>query len=237
MRPVGLPPPPPRSAPPVASTVPGTAPAPPSIAGTGTGFVVGADGEILTNAHVVDGCVGLEVAGHGAATLIATDVFNDLAVLRIDRAATRKRLTLRDFGPRVGDEVLVVGYPLGSMLANALSVTTGNLSALSGVGGDARHLQMTAPVQPGNSGGPLLDRAGNVVGVVVARLDDQATFAAAGALPQNVNFAIKAPVVRAFLEARGVDHALDREPAIAERTVADVVEAVRGSVVQVVCLR
>ena len=79
------------------------------------------------------------------------------------------------------------------------------MSALAGIGNDARFLQMTVPVQPGNSGGPLLDLQGRVVGVVVGKLDALQVASVTGDIPQNVNFAIKASVVRSFLDASGVE--------------------------------
>ncbi len=100
--------------------------------------------------------------------------------------------------------MVAVGFPLPGLLASEANVTTGTVSALAGIGNDTRFLQMTAPVQPGNSGGPLLDLEGRVVGVVVSKLDALKVASATGDIPQNVNFAIKAGVVRSFLDASGV---------------------------------
>jgi S1-C subfamily serine protease len=93
---------------------------------------------------------------------------------------------------------------LPGLLASEANVTTGTVSALAGIGNDTRFLQMTVPVQPGNSGGPLLDLEGRVVGVVVGKLDALKVASVTGDIPQNVNFAIKAEVVRRFLDASGV---------------------------------
>lgn len=85
-------------------------------------------------------------------------------------------------------------------------MTTGNLSSLSGMGGDTRFLQITAPVQPGNSGGPMLDAAGNLMGVVVSKLDAIKLAKITGDMAQNVNFAIHANVLRTFLDTNNVDY-------------------------------
>lgn len=96
------------------------------------------------------------------------------------------------------------GFPLPTVLQNGLNVTVGNVSSLAGFGGNSALLQMTAPVQPGNSGGPLLDRAGNVVGVIVSKLDALEIMKATGDIPQNINFAVQGTIARLFLEAQGL---------------------------------
>ena len=84
------------------------------------------------------------------------------------------------------------------------NVTTGNVSALAGLRDDVRYLQITTPVQPGNSGGPLLDDRGLIVGVVTSKLDAIKVAEIVGDIPQNVNFAINDVIARSFLEASGV---------------------------------
>lgn len=134
------------------------------------------------------------------AVVVASDPGNDLALL-----AAPVRLPAADFrhdpAIRAGDSVVAVGFPLHGLLASEANVTTGTVSALAGIGNDARFLQMTVPVQPGNSGGPLLDLQGRVVGVVVSKLDALQVASVTGDIPQNVNFAIKADVVWSFVLA------------------------------------
>jgi hypothetical protein len=134
---------------------------------------------------------------------------------------------------RPGDGVVVVGYPLRGLLASNANVTTGTISALAGVRDDSRLLQLTAPIQPGNSGRPLLDLSGNVVGVIVSTLKT-AQFASVGRpLPQNVNFALNSSVVRAFLEANGVEH--KSAPSSTTMSAADVGEQAKKYTVVVEC--
>src|SRR6266478_224338 len=90
-------------------------------------------------------------------------------------------------GPRVGESVVAVGFPLTGLLSSDPIVTTGIISALSGLRNDRRRIQITAPVQPGNSGGPLLGENGSVVGVVVGKLDALKMVKVTGDIPQNVN--------------------------------------------------
>jgi S1-C subfamily serine protease len=107
---------------------------------------------------------------------------------------------------RAGQSVIAVGFPLRGLLSSGVNVTWGMVSALAGMGDDTRYLQLTAPVQPGNSGGPVLDQSGNVVGVVVSKLNALKVAKMTGDIPQNVNFAIKGTIVQGFLDANGVEY-------------------------------
>ena len=127
----------------------------------------------------------------------------------------------------------MVGYPLRGVVASEANVTTGSVSALAGPGDDRRFIQITAPVQPGNSGGPVLDMAGKVVGVVVAKLNAIRIARSTGDIPQNVNFAIAAGAVRAFLDAEGVPY--ETAPSDAEVGPVEVATAARKLTVLVEC--
>jgi S1-C subfamily serine protease len=178
-----------------------------SVAGTGSGFAVSAGGYVLTNAHVVDACVSVRVRAEGReavpAAVVRSDDANDLALLRAPRL-TVAPLGLRAAPARPGESVVVTGYPLSSVMGTRTVTTTGSVSALVGLGNDARYMQISAPVQAGNSGGPVLDQTGAVVGIVASKLDAGRVYRATGDLPQNVNFAIKASVARLFLEIEGL---------------------------------
>jgi hypothetical protein len=176
---------------------------------SGSSFAVGTDGYILTNAHVVAGCARI-IATAGGAELatqtIATDPQNDLALLKIARRFSVV-LVIRDRARvQLGEPVIAFGYPLQGVISTSLNMTTGNVSSLSGLGDDARSFQFTAPIQPGNSGGPLVDAAGNVVGIVTSKLSPLWAARNIGDLPQNVNFALRTSVIQGFLESRGVDY-------------------------------
>ena len=172
---------------------------------TGSGFFVSSEGHVLTNAHVVRDCAAVHAPPGVAVRVVARDDASDLALLDGPPSAAVAPFRAGR-GIRPGDEVVVVGYPLRGMLASEANVTRGNVSALAGPGDDRRLFQMTAPVQPGSSGGPVLDLAGRVVGVTVARLDALTAARATGAIPQNVNFAVGAGTARAFLDAEGVPY-------------------------------
>ncbi len=170
-------------------------------ASSGSGFRV-ARGAIVTNHHVIDGCSRLRVNGI-AAEVRGSDARSDLALLAVTLPGPSA--SLRAQRAAVGEPVAVAGFPLRGLLSG-FNMTTGNLSSLSGMGGDTRLVQITAPVQPGNSGGPMLDSAGNLMGVVVSKLDAMKAAKLTGDIPQNVNFAINANVLRSFLDANSVDY-------------------------------
>ena len=102
-------------------------------------------------------------------------------------------------GVKLGDAVFTIGFPNPDVQGVEPKLTKGEISSLAGIRDNPRYFQISVPVQPGNSGGALVDERGNVVGVVTMRLDDAATYEASGALPQNVNYAVKGSLVRTFL--------------------------------------
>ena len=174
---------------------------------SGTGFFVNADGDLLTNAHVVDGCSTITVTSEpgtsASGQVIARDIANDLAVLKTTLKPA-KIAALRS-SVRLGENVEAFGFPLANLLSSSGNFTLGNVTALSGIGDDSRFLQISTPVQPGNSGGPLLDQSGNVVGIVSAKLNVLKIMVATnGDIPQNVNFAIKGNVAATFLESNRI---------------------------------
>jgi hypothetical protein len=189
----------------LAACLPGHAQAEENPTSTGSGFLVG-PGFVLTNHHVVAGCRRLEVRNdrkqRATARVVADDPRRDLALLAVPPGAGTP-LVFRD-GPPVerGEGVVTYGFPLSGLLGSGPTLTTGDVSALSGIHDNPLHLQISAPVQPGNSGGPVLDRNGHVIGVVVSKLNAlRVARLTGGDVPQNVNFAIKGTEALAFLEA------------------------------------
>jgi uncharacterized protein len=176
---------------------------------SGTGFFVSRQGHVLTNHHVVEGCVSIRTTVEGIqkeVVVIGTDTRNDLAVLKLSGSMPSFARFRGGRNIRPADSVVLVGFPLRGLLASEANITTGTVSALAGLGNGTRFLQVTAPVQPGNSGGPVLDQSGHVVGVVVSKLDALTVAKIAKDIPQNVNFAINGAVARAFLDSYGVSY-------------------------------
>jgi S1-C subfamily serine protease len=171
---------------------------------TGTGFAVSPNGHVVTNQHVIDGCVG-DIQGNltGEAPvklrLVSSDETNDLALLQAP-GSFKEVASIRNSAIHSGDSIVAIGYPFHGLLTSDFTVTTGIVSSLSGVLNDTRYLQISAAVQPGNSGGPLLASSGEVVGVVAAKLNALRFAKATGNIPENINFAIKMGALRDFLD-------------------------------------
>ncbi|WP_164659321.1 serine protease [Tropicibacter sp. Alg240-R139] len=171
--------------------------------GSGSGFFVSDRGHVLTNAHVVDGCGKVLVDGVNA-SLIDTSQDFDLALLQANKPEEKEVAIFSTAPAKLNSDVTAVGFPYAGMLGG-LNVTRGAVSSLKGVGGNATTMQVTAPVQSGNSGGPLLGPSGNVVGVVVSKLDAFKVAGALGDVPQNVNFAVRGEIAKLFLAQNGID--------------------------------
>jgi len=163
---------------------------------SGTGFFINAEGLMVTSWHVVENAKSIAVTAPGeakrAAHLMAKDATCDLAVLKVASGAQHWLPINRSIKKvRRGSEVMTVGFPRVNLQGAESKVTNGLISSLSGVGNDAKFFQISVPIQPGNSGGPLVSREGSVVGVVSGKLAAQAALDTSLQLPENVNYAVK----------------------------------------------
>ena len=210
---------------------------PAALVATGTGFFVSTAGHIVTNNHVINDCDQVKVRNDNGkvdyAVPIGSDDKNDLALLKLNGKGY-KWATFRGSEPlRLGEEIVTIGYPYYGVLSNTPSVTTGNVTAMAGLLNDTKMIQISAPVQQGNSGGPVIDRSGNVVGVVTSKLNALRVAKLTGDIPQNVNFSIKSALVTSFLDAFQIDY--HKAPSSAELKVVDIASNVKASVVLVEC--
>ena len=226
--------------PPVASVAPPPAikRSGPSLVSTGTGFFVSTSGYLLTNNHVVDGCKHLVAISNGSQNFkvefVASDTRNDLALLK--STVTGIAAPFRDGVAPLGEGITVFGFPLAGTLTVTGNLTTGSISALAGLGGDSTKYQVSAPIQPGNSGGAVLDESGLVVGVVESSLNAGRLFNIAGNLPQNVNFAIKASIAQRFLQTHGVAY-VEQPPTTTSRKASAIAEDAVRFTVLVACFK
>jgi TPR repeat protein len=202
---------------------------------TGSGFFITDDGYLISNYHVVKDAVKVRVVtsvGLIEAKVVRVDAANDLALLKAVGKFSPLPVTASR-GVKLGGTVATVGFPNICMQGFSPKLAKGEIASLSGAGDDARYFQISVPVQPGNSGGALVDEHGNVVGVVSAKLDASAALAASGALPENVNYAVKSSFLLSFLESVPAVSAKLKEPITADRKFEDVVKSAQDAAVLV----
>jgi TPR repeat protein len=191
-----------------------------------SGFFITSDGYLGTNEHVVRTHNRIRILaqeGFLVARVLKTDPANDLALLKVEgRFSFLAVVTSRAI--KLGRPVTTVGFPNIGLQGFSPKLAKGEIASLSGAGDDARYFQISVPVQPGNSGGALVDERGNVVGVVSAKLSARAALAASGALPENVNYAVKSSYLLSFLESVPEVAAKLKEPNPKDRKFEDVVK-------------
>jgi uncharacterized protein len=170
---------------------------------SGSGFFITKNGYFITNYHVTKDAKDIRLvtkAGTIQAKLISADPANDLVLLKAEGSFQALPITTSR-NVRLGTTVATVGFPNISLQGQSPKLAKGEIASLAGVQDDARWFQISVPVQPGNSGGPLVDDLGNVVGVIVAKLNQKSALATSGTLAENVNYAIKSSFLLSFLEA------------------------------------
>jgi S1-C subfamily serine protease len=161
---------------------------------SGTGFFISNNGHVVTNAHVIDGAKKITIrTSEGKefdGKVISVDESNDLALLKVE--AKSKPLFIKSIeGLNKGIRVFTLGFPNPGLQGFEPKYTEGVVSSFSGLRGKPSEMQITTPIQPGNSGGPLFDPLGNVIGIIVSKLDGLAVAKKQDYLPENVNYAIK----------------------------------------------
>lgn len=205
---------------------------------TGSGFFVTNNGVLVTNNHVIDGSSEIFVVDtltkkEYKATLLQVDPSNDVAVLKIEANSSSAPLADR-FTTMKGEEVFTLGYPLIQLQGQEQKATFGRVNALSGIKDDIRFAQIDVSIQPGNSGGPLFNNKGQVVGVVTATLDQMVALKASGSLPQNVNFAVKVDYVLPLLRMALKDQELKTGGGDGVQDIPKLVNKLESSVVLIV---
>jgi hypothetical protein len=208
----------------VVVTAMGTAATGQTLFATGSGFLVNDAGWVLTNAHVVEGCDVVRTAGLGDAVSVITDTEADLALVLFRGDHVGDPLPLRKDPARLTEEVVALGFPLSDILGSEIRATTGTVSSLAGIQADSRYIQISAPLQSGNSGGPVLDEDGNVIGIATAKLDGDGEEDY-----QNINFAVTAREAVRFIAENGLAFVAATEVAGSEGSVDHVERATQST--------
>jgi serine protease Do len=194
--------------------------------GSGTGFFITEDGYLITNAHVVQGGTAVRLvtaAGLISAKVVKADAANDIALLKTEGKFAALRVAASRM-VKLGNTVATVGFPNIDLQGFEPKLAKGEIASLSGIQDDARYFQISVPVQPGNSGGALVDERGNVIGIVSAKLSAKAALYTSGQLPENVNYAVKSSFLLGFLESVPEVAAKLKEPNAKDMKFDDVVE-------------
>ena len=168
-------------------------------ASSGTGFIITNSGHMVTNYHVVQGCHNVKALYNGKeydTEVLAVDKINDLAVIKAN-LRPRKIYSISSEDGQLLEEVIVAGYPLGKKVSASIKATSGTITALSGLGDNYGEFQTDAALNSGNSGGPVIDEMGNVVGVAVSKIQEEGV--------ESFNFGIKSSILRVFLKSNKIN--------------------------------
>lgn len=204
-------------------------------ASSGSGFFVSTKGHVVTNQHVIKNCEKVTIKSNGneiPASILAEDKQNDLALLHSD-ALNASSIIFNQTDPEISENIFAIGYPFGKKISNSVKVTKGIVSALTGLENDYNKFQIDAAVQPGNSGGPIINEDGHLVGVTVAKLDAISVFQKYGSIPENINFAVKLANVKNLLNAHSVSYITASDSIKNKRKISGIVN---DSVVYISCL-
>ena len=168
-------------------------------ASSGTGFYVSNTGHIISNHHVVEGCNTVKLTFKGkevSADVLAVDKMNDLAILKADITPS-KVYSVATEDASLLEDIIIAGYPLGKKVSAAIKTSKGSITALAGYGDNYSEYQTDAALNQGNSGGPIMNQKGNVVGVAVANYGKQSGV-------ESFNFGIKSSTLKTFANANGL---------------------------------
>lgn len=163
-------------------------------AASGSGFFVSDNGHLVSNFHVIDGCQEIKIHHNGLtydADILAKDSFNDLALMKID-LNNNKYFEISNEDPRLLEEIITAGFPLGRNVSSSIKTSKGSVTSIAGYGDNYSEFQMDAAINQGNSGGPIMNYEGEIVGVAVAIYGREVGV-------EGFNFGIKASVLKTFL--------------------------------------
>jgi TPR repeat protein len=205
--------------------------------GTGTLFVVSKTGHAITNQHVVGGCTELRLQGReGVAKLVIEDAVNDLALVQLQGSVTDTAAIPNEPGKlRQGEDIVAYGFPLNAVLSSGGNLTPGVVSAMTGLGNNTNQIQITAAIQPGSSGSPVLNKKGEVTGVVSMKLSDSAMAKATGQIGQTVNFAVSGQTLKTFLDTHKVEYRTGGMFSLGNKSTADLADEARKWTLAVEC--
>lgn len=187
----------------------------------GTGFLFSSKDYVITNHHLVRGRSSIKITFLDGevvdAKIVSVDKQNDIAFLKLSRSPKIPPSSLRiadSSTVKLGDKVFTIGYPASHLLGKSPKYSEGVINSIKGISDNPAYFQISVPIQPGNSGGPLFNERGEVIGITTSSLDSGLAKDSMGALPQNVNYAVKSLLIKNLMP-----------------TIPDIMVASRGIVV------
>ena len=202
---------------------------------SGTGFFLTKNGYVITNQHVIDGAKSIKVTSVNGnhnmtynAKVEVSDKQNDLAIIKITdsfSSITSIPYTFKFNTSNIGENCWVLGYPLTQTMGEDIKLTNGIISSRSGFEGNIAQYQISAPVQPGNSGGPVFDNSGNLIGVVQAK----------HGMAENASYAIKASYIRNLVDMLPTSITYPQTNQLNGKTLPQQVELASKCVCLIIC--
>ena len=186
-------------------------------ASSGTGFFVTKNGYMVTNNHVIDLCSSVKVIHDGKeymSDVLAVDKMNDLAIIKAN-IRPKKIFTVAGDDASLLEEVIVAGYPLGKKISASIKATSGTITALAGLGDNYSEFQTDAALNSGNSGGPIVNIKGNVVGVAVSKWQEDGV--------ESFNFGIKSSVLKTFAKANNISFLQPNHKEMSKKDLGDLI--------------
>ncbi len=195
--------------------------------GSGSGFLINNSGYVVTNYHVVGSNKKVKIRfneKNHIGRVISIDVVNDLALIKITTKKSSYLKLANNDSDRL-DNIITAGFPYGDSYSDHVKSTTGIVSAVVGPGNNTSQFQISAAIQPGNSGGPIIDgNNGSVVGVAVSKLDTQKYIDMYKSIPENVNFAIKSSTLKRFLKSNKIEYSASDGQNITNKEINELID-------------
>lgn len=195
-------------------------------ASSGTGFFVSNNGEMITNNHVIEECTNIKAIYNGSeleSKVLAVDKMNDLAIIKAN-VRPDEVFSVSSIDAELLEKVIVAGYPLGKKISTSIKATSGTITSLSGLGDNYAEFQTDAALNSGNSGGPIINEKGNVIGVAVSKWQEEGV--------ESFNFGVKSSILRIFANANGLKFL---SPNYKEMKKKDLGQLITGATVYLEC--
>ena len=205
------------------------------IIGSGSGFFVSDQGHVVSNDHVVGVCKKVSAYEEGrevTLNILATDMVNDIGLVK-GQFNNKQYLNIKTDGAELGEDIVAFGYPLSQDLSDSVKLTKGIVSSLTGLGNNISQIQIDAAIQPGNSGGPVVNMNGQVVGIASAGLSKLYMAKEENYIPENVNFAVASQTLTAFLKTHKINIGTSASETLSTKELAKIGEPVT---IQLFCM-